>query len=118
MITNFFKILLAFASGGLLGDAFLHLIPHASHSHLPDQTEADHGHSHDSHDHAHDDAHGHSHDADMLIGLYVLGGILAFMCVELFVRHAKGGHGHTHGGHGHSHGNIYSLITVEKYNFE
>lgn len=100
------NILLAFASGGLLGDAFLHLIPHASHSHLPDQNESDHGHSHDSHDHAHDDAHGHSHDADMLIGLYVLGGILAFMCVELFVRHAKGGHGHTHGGHGHSHAKV------------
>merc|ERR1712176_16333 len=37
------------------------------------------------------------------IGLNVLAGILAFMCVELFVRHVKGEHGHSHGGHGHSH---------------
>ena len=90
--------MLAFASGGLLGDAFLHLIPHASHSHLPEDD--DHGHSHD-HDHSHDDTHGHSHSADMQIGLMVLLGIIAFMCVELFVRHMKGGHGHSH--HGHSH---------------
>ena len=39
----------------------------------------------------------------MGIGLNVLAGILAFMCVELFVRHVKGEHGHSHGGHGHSH---------------
>ena len=39
----------------------------------------------------------------MGIGLMVLLGIIAFMCVELFVRHMKGGHGHSHGGHGHSH---------------
>ena len=97
-----FQILLAFASGGLLGDAFLHLIPHASHSHLPSNDDHDHhGHSHD-HDHSHD-SHGHSHDAEMGIGLNVLAGILAFMCVELFVRHVKGEHGHSHGGHGHSH---------------
>ena len=36
----------------------------------------------------------------MAIGLNVLLGILAFMCVELFVRHVKGEHGHSHG---HSH---------------
>merc|ERR1712137_1512427 len=49
------------------------------------------------------ESHGHSHDAEMGIGLNVLAGILAFMCVELFVRHVKGEHGHSHGGHGHSH---------------
>merc|ERR1712136_432891 len=32
----------------------------------------------------------------MGIGLNVLAGILAFMCVELFVRHVKGEHGHSH----------------------
>ena len=30
---NLLHVLLAFASGGLLGDAFLHLIPHANHQH-------------------------------------------------------------------------------------
>lgn len=83
------KILLAFASGGLLGDAFLHLIPHAinPHSHL----EEDHGHSHD---HGHG---GHSHSSDMIVGFWVLGGIIAFLIVEKFVRYVKGGHGHSHG---------------------
>merc|ERR1712150_146135 len=64
------KVLLAFASGGLLGDAFLHLIPHAisPHSHTGD----DHGHSHDG-------GHGHDHSHDMGVGLWVLGGIVAFL---------------------------------------
>ena len=76
------------------------MIPHASHSHLPDSE--DHGHEH-SHGHSHEEeSHGHSHSADMAIGLMVLMGIIAFMCVELFVRHMKGGHGHSHGGHSHA----------------
>uniref|UniRef100_A0A3Q0SYQ8 Zinc transporter SLC39A7 n=1 Tax=Amphilophus citrinellus TaxID=61819 RepID=A0A3Q0SYQ8_AMPCI len=91
---NLLKVLLSFASGGLLGDAFLHLIPHAlePHSHHGD---GDHGHSHaskESHDHG--AAHGHM----MSVGLWVLGGIIAFLVVEKFVRLLKGGHGH-----GHSH---------------
>lgn len=84
------KVLLAFASGGLLGDAFLHLIPHAisPHSH--------HGeHSHDHHHHDHDHEHGHGHD--MSIGLWVLGGIITFLTVEKGVRLLKGEHGHSHG---------------------
>ena len=43
------KIILSFASGGLLGDAFLHLIPHAM---MSSGTEEGHGHGH---------GHGHSH---------------------------------------------------------
>uniref|UniRef100_A0A3B4XJ32 Zinc transporter SLC39A7 n=1 Tax=Seriola lalandi dorsalis TaxID=1841481 RepID=A0A3B4XJ32_SERLL len=95
---NLLKVLLSFASGGLLGDAFLHLIPHAlePHSH---HGEDDHGHSHESeesqdHGHSHGAAHGHM----MSVGLWVLGGIIAFLVVEKFVRLVKGGHGH-----GHSH---------------
>ena len=85
------KVLLSFASGGLLGDAFLHLIPHAisPHSHSGEHT-----HSH-SHSHGNDDGHSHSHD--MSVGLWVLGGIVAFLIVEKFVRYVKGGHGHSHG---------------------
>jgi solute carrier family 39 (zinc transporter), member 7 len=85
------KILLAFASGGLLGDAFLHLIPHAiaPHSHHGDH---DHGHSH-----SHDE---HNHEHDMSVGLWVLSGIITFLAVEKFVRLVKHqtGHGHSHGG--------------------
>ena len=33
----------------------------------------------------------------MIVGLWVLGGIVAFLCVEKFVRYVKGGHGHSHG---------------------
>ncbi|KAK6761189.1 hypothetical protein RB195_022304 [Necator americanus] len=85
---NWLKVLLAFGSGGLLGDAFLHLIPHAmpalSHSHL---------HSH-AHEGAHSHSHGHTH-----IGGWVLGGIIAFLMVEKVVRIIRGenGHGHSHG---------------------
>uniref|UniRef100_A0A671XC67 Zinc transporter SLC39A7 n=1 Tax=Sparus aurata TaxID=8175 RepID=A0A671XC67_SPAAU len=96
---NLLKVLLSFASGGLLGDAFLHLIPHAlePHSHHGD----DHGHSHESeesHDHGH--SHGAAHGHMMSVGMWVLGGIIAFLVVEKFVRLVKGGHGHSHG---HSH---------------
>ncbi|XP_027142447.1 zinc transporter Slc39a7 isoform X1 [Larimichthys crocea] len=98
---NLLKVLLSFASGGLLGDAFLHLIPHAlePHSHHGE----DHGHSHESeesHDHGH--SHGAAHGHMMSVGLWVLGGIVAFLVVEKFVRLLKGGHGHGHS-HGHSH---------------
>ncbi|XP_030003427.1 zinc transporter Slc39a7 [Sphaeramia orbicularis] len=98
---NLLKVLLSFASGGLLGDAFLHLIPHAlePHSHHGE----DHGHSHDteeSHDHGH--SHGAAHGHMMSVGLWVLGGIIAFLVVEKFVRLLKGGHSHGHS-HSHSH---------------
>lgn len=79
------KVLLAFASGGLLGDAFLHLIPHAT-------MEVDGGHSH-SHSHEHGEE-GHAHD--MSVGLWVLAGIVTFLVVEKSVRIMKGGHSHSH----------------------
>lgn len=86
------KVLLAFASGGLLGDAFLHLIPHAisPHSHHGDH-EHSHSHSHGSHESSHD------HSSEMAVGLWVLAGLIAFLMVEKFVRLVKGGHGHSHG---------------------
>eukprot|EP00088_Acartia_fossae_P005670 TRINITY_DN1255_c0_g1_i4.p1 TRINITY_DN1255_c0_g1~~TRINITY_DN1255_c0_g1_i4.p1 ORF type:complete len:486 (+),score=147.50 TRINITY_DN1255_c0_g1_i4:32-1489(+) len=88
------KILLAFASGGLLGDAFLHLIPHAQVASEGDNEGHAHSHSH-SHSHSHGDgAEGHSHD--MSVGLGVLSGVVAFLCVEKLVRIMKGGHSHSH----------------------
>lgn len=87
------KILLAFASGGLLGDAFLHLIPHA----IMAQGGAESGgQSHNSHGHSHGGEGGHD-PHDMTVGLGVLAGLVAFLCVEKFVRIMKGGHGHSHG---------------------
>ena len=101
------KVLLSFASGGLLGDAFLHLIPHAvsPHHHHGDGGETHHHdhekHDHDDrndHDHHHHDHHHHDHSHDMMVGLWVLTGIVIFLIVEKVVRYLKGGHGH-----GHSH---------------
>lgn len=82
------KILLAFASGGLLGDAFLHLIPHAA------MNVEDRGHSYDFHGHSHSEGEVHGHD--MSVGLWVLAGITTFLIVEKIVRILKGGHGHSH----------------------
>ncbi|XP_014214326.1 protein catecholamines up-like [Copidosoma floridanum] len=86
------KVLLAFASGGLLGDAFLHLIPHAlQHDHSQD-----HNHDH-SHEHKSDEgpkAHRHVHD--MSVGLCVLGGIITFLLVDIIVRLIKMDHVHHH----------------------
>lgn len=85
------KVLLSFASGGLLGDAFLHLIPHALHPH---------SHGEEEHHHHHDDHHhGHDHSATTIVGLWVLAGIVAFLAVEKFVRYAKGEDGHHHHHH-------------------
>ena len=92
------KVLLSFASGGLLGDAFLHLIPHAI------MAQDDGGKEGHTHSHSHSHSHGHSHDAgdeshshDLSVGLWVLCGIVAFLMVEKFVRYVKGGsHGHSH----------------------
>merc|ERR1712029_759951 len=96
----------AFASGGLLGGAFLHLIPHALLAVEPSE-EGGHGHSHGSHGHSHGDESGGHAPHDMSVGLGVLSGIVAFLCVEKFVRilNAGQGHGHSHRhSHGHSHG--------------
>ncbi|KAL3990762.1 ZIP Zinc transporter family protein [Acanthocheilonema viteae] len=69
------KVLLSFGSGGLLGDAFLHLIPHSQPSH------------HDGHEHSHSHSHGGSHGPhDMTVGSYVLAGILTFLTIEKIVR--------------------------------
>ncbi|OCT67818.1 solute carrier family 39 member 7 L homeolog isoform X1 [Xenopus laevis] len=87
------KLLLSFASGGLLGDAFLHLIPHALEPHSVHEAVAE---PEETHGHGH--SHGQSHSQMMLVGLWVLAGIIAFLVVEKFVRHLKGEHGH-----GHSH---------------
>jgi len=84
------KILLAFGAGGLLGDAFLHLIPHAIPSHTT------------SHSHSHSHSHGaHEHEPhDLSVGGGVLLGFIIFFIVEKFVRIARGSsNGHSHSNH-------------------
>ena len=76
----------ALAAGGLLGDVFLHTLPHA----YADEA-ADH-HHHDGKD---------SHAAEKAsIGLVVLIGFTVFFCFDLLVR-SVGGDAHDHHGHCH-----------------
>jgi len=102
------KIFLSFASGGLLGDAFLHLIPHAM---MASEGDEDGGHTHShSHGHSHgggEEGEGHAHD--MTVGLGVLSGIIAFLVVEKLVRIVNGGEG----GHGHSHGGGAAAVAAK-----
>ena len=89
----------AFAAGGLLGDAFLHLLPHAEEA-----GGGGHGHEHGhGHGHGHE---GHSHGlADLASGLWVLTGILIFFVLEKALPLLGVGHSHSHTGHSsHDHG--------------
>jgi len=93
------KILLAFGAGGLLGDAFLHLIPHA----LPAEN---------SHSHSHSHGGSHSHEPhDLSVGGGVLLGFITFFVVEKFVRIVRKESGQSHG---HSHGPAKDKIEPKK----
>ncbi|XP_062113221.1 IAA-alanine resistance protein 1 [Humulus lupulus] len=89
-----------FGAGAMLGDAFLHQLPHAFGG--------AHSHSHDHHeDHDHDDHSGHSHAhslADLSVGLSILAGIVLFLLVEKVVRYVEDNSGGTDTwGHTHHH---------------
>ncbi|MCD7471473.1 hypothetical protein HAX54_011927 [Datura stramonium] len=93
-----------FGAGAMLGDAFLHQLPHAfggghSHSH-DDHVEYDHLHDHSSHSHAHS-------LEDLSIGLSILAGIVLFLIVEKLVRYVEdfsgGVNERSHGHHHHHH---------------
>ncbi|XP_067129762.1 zinc transporter Slc39a7-like [Centruroides vittatus] len=105
------KVFLSFASGGLLGDAFLHLIPHALLAKMKDVNEHSHHHHHHPNHHHHHHDHqqendGEIHFHDLSIGLWVLAGIVTFLTVEKFIRIVKGGHSHSH--------NIENLNSINK----
>lgn len=103
----FLNVLLAFAAGGLLGDAFLHLIPHA----IPaDSGEHDHGHAHS---HGGDEGHGHSHNPAFInCQMWVLAGMLTFLIIEKAARVMDIGHSHS-SGDGHSHGKAVKAKTSD-----
>ncbi|BFZ05710.1 hypothetical protein BsWGS_08749 [Bradybaena similaris] len=80
------KILLSFATGSLLGDAFFHMIPQAvMSSDQGDREPLGHGHSH-TEEHVHGF---HSHD--MAVGLFILSGILVFLIADKFGKFIKNG---------------------------
>lgn len=112
---TFVDALAVFGAGAMLGDAFLHQLPHAFGG--------GHSHSHDDHmeEEAHDHSHSHSHShsiEDLSVGLSILFGIVVFLLVEKIVRYVEErsrgdnswGHGHHH--HHHHHKKNESLQDV------
>ncbi|CAI9278748.1 unnamed protein product [Lactuca saligna] len=100
---TFVDSLAVFGAGAMLGDAFLHQLPHAfggGHSHSHDN------HTDDTHDHDHSPSHSHSIE-DLSIGLSILFGIVVFLLVEKIVRYveerSRGVNSWTHGHHHHHH---------------
>ncbi|KAF9603243.1 hypothetical protein IFM89_034576 [Coptis chinensis] len=94
----FVDSLAAFGAGAMLGDAFLHQLPHAFGS--------GHSHSHDHHvEHNHDHSHqSHSHSLkDLSVGLSTLSGIVLFLLVEKVVRYVEDYSGNVENAWGHSH---------------
>ncbi|KAJ2763755.1 hypothetical protein IWQ56_004739, partial [Coemansia nantahalensis] len=81
------RVMVGFAVGGLLGDVFLHLLPHMF------APEHDHGHGH---------GHSHDHVRNTVYGCAIFLGLMVFFAVDKFMRLFGSGHSHTHS-HGHDH---------------
>ncbi|KAL7181056.1 hypothetical protein ACSBR1_040005 [Camellia fascicularis] len=99
-------------AGAMLGDAFLHQLPHAfggehshSHNHNVD-------HAHFGHEHSHSPKHAHTLK-DLSVGLSVLAGIVLFLLVAKIVRYveenSKGANAWNHTHHHHHHKNSKKL---------
>ncbi|KAJ2784770.1 hypothetical protein H4R18_000897 [Coemansia javaensis] len=93
------RVMVGFAVGGLLGDVFLHLLPHmfsGEHSHGHD-----HNHDHDHHTHDGPD----EHVRNTVYGCAIFLGLTVFFAVDKFMRLFGSGHSHSHSHqHSHSHG--------------
>ncbi|CAM9507782.1 unnamed protein product [Ectocarpus sp. 6 AP-2014] len=92
------RILLCFAVGGMMGDVFLHLLPHlltGGHHHHHHHEEDHHEHEHLDHDH-----HSHNHDDHNEDALSPLQGLLKQASGVFGGSEAEGGGG----GGGHQHG--------------
>lgn len=118
------NVLLAFALGTVLGDVFLHMIPHLMSIQPENENENenkilhdldfdhDHDHDHDHiHGHSHSHGHGHSHNHSkhlIDIGVLMLSGIILFYVLEKLVSLFGEDHGHDHGHkHEHKHNHHY-----------
>ncbi|CAH1416755.1 unnamed protein product [Lactuca virosa] len=113
---TFVDSLAVFGAGAMLGDAFLHQLPHAfggGHSHSHDN-HTDDAHDHD-HDHDHSPSHSHSIE-DLSVGLSILFGIVVFLLVEKIVRYveerSRGVNSWGHHHHRHHHKKNESLEHV------
>merc|ERR1712228_45584 len=103
------KILLSFASGGLLGDVFLHLLPSALSMYESS--------NHDDHHHHDTDAghsHGHSHnDGHALLGMHILCGFGIFFVLEKLFH--EFGHSHSHSDEMHKKDDDYHHDEARKH---
>ena len=89
----------ALAAGALLGDVFLHTLPHAL---MEDGHDHDHGHHHDHHGHQHGGS--ANHDQIETIGSAIIFGFLVFLIFDVIVRSFGGDHHHHHhNNHDHQH---------------
>ncbi|KAH9602950.1 hypothetical protein KSS87_001692 [Heliosperma pusillum] len=94
-------------AGAMLGDAFLHQLPHAFGN-------GGHSHGHGDHDHS-ETSHSHSVE-DLSVGLSILLGIVVFLVVEKVVRYVEKFSGGEHSGthtHHHHHKNSKKLKADE-----
>ncbi|KAI7907405.1 Zinc/iron permease [Cokeromyces recurvatus] len=85
--TGALNVLVSFAVGGLLGDVFLHLLPHAF---LGEKTE--------EHSFVEID-----NQKNVLIGTGIFIGLFFFFFMDKMMRIVNGGSGHDHGSHQHHH---------------
>ncbi|KAJ1952306.1 hypothetical protein EC988_003628, partial [Linderina pennispora] len=85
------RVMVGFAVGGLLGDVFLHLLPHMFSD----------GHDHHGHSHSHDDDVPEA-TRNTVYGCAIFVGLLVFVVVDKFMRIFGDGHSHGHS-HSHSH---------------
>jgi zinc transporter ZupT len=122
---SFLKVLVSFAVGGLLGDVFLHLLPHAKpNAHDDHHT---HTHTHAPHDHTGGQSIFYNSRSaywlffhltmcdfstkDLYVGLYVLAGLMTFFLIEKIARITQGASSH---GHSHSHGTSQEKVSKDK----
>lgn len=89
--------------GSLLGDVFLHLLPHAFSSH-----------DHNGHDHS-EKVHGHDSEEkkSVLIGTGIFAGLFLFYAVDKVMRAYFGKTGHDHDHH-HNHNHDHQISPNEK----
>ncbi|KAG6764351.1 hypothetical protein POTOM_031817 [Populus tomentosa] len=106
-----------FGAGAMLGDTFLHQLPHAfggEHTHSHDHHADNFHHAHAGVEHGHSHSHSHSHSLkDLSVGISVLAGIVLFLLVEKVVRYVEdnssGANAWNHGHHHHNHNSSKKL---------
>jgi len=72
----------AIAAGGLLGDVFLHTLPHAMESAAKQESTSE--------------QHNHDHDHELEVGTLVLAGFITFLVLDGFIRVLEDNHSHCH----------------------